>query len=48
MAGTGPAMTAVSIFGNWYHLYYPSRRQLAPAFAALVEALRYRPAAHET
>jgi DNA-binding transcriptional LysR family regulator len=25
-----------------YHLYYPSRRQLAPAFALLVEALRYR------
>jgi DNA-binding transcriptional LysR family regulator len=26
-----------------YHLYYPSRRQLTPAFALLVEALRYRP-----
>jgi len=25
-----------------YHLYYPSRRQLAPAFALFVEALRYR------
>ena len=25
-----------------YHLYYPSRRQLSPAFALLVEALRYR------
>jgi DNA-binding transcriptional LysR family regulator len=25
-----------------YHLYYPSRRQSAPAFALLVEALRYR------
>jgi DNA-binding transcriptional LysR family regulator len=25
-----------------YHLYYPSRRQLSPAFAVLVEALRYR------
>src|SRR6202045_2234140 len=25
-----------------YHLYYPSRRQAAPAFALLVEALRYR------
>jgi DNA-binding transcriptional LysR family regulator len=24
-----------------YHLYYPSRRQLAPAFALLVNALRY-------
>lgn len=26
-----------------YHLYYPSRRQLTPAFTLLVEALRYRP-----
>ena len=26
-----------------YHLYYPSRRQQSPAFALLVEALRYRP-----
>jgi DNA-binding transcriptional LysR family regulator len=26
-----------------YHLYYPSRRQPAPAFAILVDALRYRP-----
>ncbi len=26
-----------------FHLYYPSRRQMAPAFALLVEALRYRP-----
>jgi DNA-binding transcriptional LysR family regulator len=25
-----------------YHLYYPSRRQPTPAFAAIVEALRYR------
>ena len=25
-----------------YHLYYPSRRQHTPAFAVLVEALRYR------
>jgi DNA-binding transcriptional LysR family regulator len=25
-----------------YHLYYPSRRQQAPAFALFVEALRYR------
>ncbi len=25
-----------------YHLYYPSRRQLSPAFALLVEELRYR------
>jgi DNA-binding transcriptional LysR family regulator len=26
-----------------YHLYYPSRRQSSPAFALLVNALRYRP-----
>lgn len=25
-----------------YHLYYPSRRQHAPVFAKLIEALRYR------
>jgi DNA-binding transcriptional LysR family regulator len=25
-----------------YHLYYPSRRQPTPAFALLVNALRYR------
>ena len=25
-----------------YHLYYPSRRHSSPAFALLVEALRYR------
>ena len=25
-----------------YHLYYPSRRQASPAFALVVEALRYR------
>jgi DNA-binding transcriptional LysR family regulator len=25
-----------------YHLYYPSRRQPTPAFALLLEALRYR------
>lgn len=28
-----------------YHLYYPHRRQSAPAFAVFVEALRYRPSA---
>lgn len=28
-----------------YFLYYPSRRQQSPAFALLVEALRYRPSA---
>jgi DNA-binding transcriptional LysR family regulator len=27
-----------------YHLYYPSRRQSSPAFALLVDALRYREA----
>ncbi len=38
----------VRVLADWYppfsgyHLYYPSRRQLAPAFALLVEALRYR------
>jgi DNA-binding transcriptional LysR family regulator len=38
----------VGVLGDWcppfsgYHLYYPSRRQAAPAFALLVEALRYR------
>lgn len=25
-----------------YHLYYPSRRHSSPAFALLVDALRYR------
>lgn len=25
-----------------FHLYYPNRRQASPAFALLVEALRYR------
>lgn len=25
-----------------YHLYYPSRRQQSPAFAAFIEAMRYR------
>jgi len=25
-----------------YHLYYPSHRQPAPAFALLVDALRFR------
>ncbi len=28
-----------------YHLYYPHRRQSSPAFALLVDALRYRPEA---
>jgi DNA-binding transcriptional LysR family regulator len=25
-----------------YHLYYPSRRQPAPAFSLVVEALRFK------
>jgi DNA-binding transcriptional LysR family regulator len=38
----------VQLLGGWtpsfpgYHLYYASRRQTSPAFALLVEALRYR------
>ena len=38
----------VRVLADWcppfpgYHLYYPSRRQLAPAFELLKEALRYR------
>lgn len=38
----------VRALANWcppfpgYHLYYPSRRQQSPAFALLVDALRYR------
>ena len=38
----------VRVLGDWcppfsgYHLYYPSRRQATPAFALLVETLRYR------
>jgi DNA-binding transcriptional LysR family regulator len=44
----------IRVLADWcepyagYHLYYPSRRQISPAFALLVEALRYRsrPAAH--
>jgi DNA-binding transcriptional LysR family regulator len=38
----------VRVLADWcpafsgYHLYYPSRRQTAPAFAVLVDALRYR------
>jgi DNA-binding transcriptional LysR family regulator len=37
----------IQILSDWcppfpgYHLYYPSRRQPAPAFALLVDALRY-------
>jgi DNA-binding transcriptional LysR family regulator len=38
----------IRVLADWcppypgYHLYYPSRRQPAPAFALLVNALRYR------
>jgi DNA-binding transcriptional LysR family regulator len=38
----------VRVLADWcppfpgYHLYYPSRRQLPPAFALLLDALRYR------
>jgi DNA-binding transcriptional LysR family regulator len=39
----------VRVLADWspprpaYHLYYPSRRQHSPAFALVLEALRYRP-----
>jgi DNA-binding transcriptional LysR family regulator len=38
----------IRVLADWcppfsgYHLYYPSRRQPTPAFALLVQALRYR------
>ncbi|QZC93619.1 LysR family transcriptional regulator [Pseudomonas sp. ERGC3:05] len=38
----------IAVLDDWcapfagFHLYYPSRRQASPAFALLVEALRYR------
>jgi len=38
----------VQVLEDWcapfagFHLYYPSRRQVSPAFALLLEALRYR------
>ena len=38
----------VRVLSDWcplrpgYHLYYPSRRQPSPAFALVVDALRYR------
>lgn len=43
------AGTLVSILDQWlppfdgYHLYYPSRRQMSPAFRVIVDALRYPP-----
>jgi DNA-binding transcriptional LysR family regulator len=45
LIGTG---RLVRVLEDWcpkfagYHLYYPSRRQLSPAFALVLEALRYR------
>jgi len=39
----------IQVLADWspprtaYHLYYPSRRQHSPAFALVLEALRYRP-----
>ncbi|MGR9210233.1 LysR family transcriptional regulator [Rhizobium leguminosarum] len=39
----------VTVLDDWnplfdgYFLYYPSRRQMSPAFGVLVDALRYRP-----
>jgi DNA-binding transcriptional LysR family regulator len=38
----------IEVLGDWsepfsgYHLYYPSRRQATPAFAVVLEALRFR------
>jgi DNA-binding transcriptional LysR family regulator len=38
----------IQVLADWtppfpgYHLYYTSRRQTSPAFALLVETLRYR------
>jgi DNA-binding transcriptional LysR family regulator len=43
--GTG---TLLRVLEDWcppfpgYHLYYPSRRQPTPAFALLIEMLRFR------
>jgi DNA-binding transcriptional LysR family regulator len=40
------------LLGEWspgfsgYHLYYPSRRQISPAFSLVVEALRFRDRQH--
>ena len=42
------AGTLVPVLDDWcatftgFHLYYPSRRQASPAFALMLEALRYR------
>lgn len=46
------AGTIVRVLEDWcpafsgYHLYYPDRRQLPPAFALLANALRYRKSGH--
>ena len=43
-----PSGRLIQVLADWcppfsgYHLYYPSRRQPTPAFALLVDALRYR------
>ena len=48
VAGQIAAGRLVRVLEDWcpaftgYHLYYPSRRQPTPAFAIVVEALRYR------
>jgi DNA-binding transcriptional LysR family regulator len=48
VAGDIAAGRLARVLGDWtppfpgYHLYYPSRRQHSPAFALLLEALRYR------
>jgi DNA-binding transcriptional LysR family regulator len=44
--------TLIRVLADWtrlfrgYHLYYPCRRQATPAFAVLLEALRYRISKH--
>jgi DNA-binding transcriptional LysR family regulator len=43
---SGRLQVVLEDWSPWYsgfHLYYPSRRQASPAFALLVDALRYRP-----
>ena len=48
VAGDIEAGRLIRVLVDWcppfpgYHLYYPSRRQLTPAFALLVDALRFR------
>jgi len=49
-----PSGRLIRVLEDWcplfsgYHLYYPSRRQSSPAFALLVDALRYRGAVAPT